>query len=1033
MEKKVSGIDPSLTCVLSCQIYPEEHPKLTSRDTARRLRAQEEAAMAFGCHQLLPLAMVLMGAQMVATYTYKNCIEETDSEKQSFKCMNRKNANISSILDGLPKSILSLIIVHNSIQQIPNETFTCFSNLRWLRLDNNQLNAIDELAFNNLHQLKSLNLSFNNISQLSSTSFQGLHNLTFLSLRGNKLKRLPEGIFSALLQLDTLILQQNLLNNFTGIVESVSNLMKLQKLDLCWNSLTSLCHSNISLPKSLAKLYICRNKLSTLGCDRSFFKQVQILDLSYNSQLPTMAFQGMDLAQTNYVNLRSTSVKAAALLNISNIDVRHVDFTGTGLNKRGLLIELCKMLSRKVKSIAKLHLGDNGISNLRKDTLYHCPKITVLLDLSQNDLKSSQNSKLSCFVFLHNSSEHIKTINYDHNHLTNLYPCKTKEAVVFYKMEELSFRYNRILSVNADAFFHTPNLKTLKLNINTVAFLHHKALRGLRRLETLRLDNNLLTDLYNDTFEDLFALQTLNLRNNRIAVIFNGTFLALGKLTTLDLGGNKITHFDVLGLEGLKSLSKLYLDGNNLKQIDTSLYCVFQDTLTVLDLERNQIRFLKEKVSSPFVNLSKLKDLKLGGQRPFGLTVLPYAFFRGLRNLTSLYLNNNQISFIPPNAFDDLTSLNFLTLDKCCNVNMPLLPGVFKNLRNLSILILENAGIQTFSKQVFGNLTKLKTLQLNHNGMQSIDIQVLQSLNDLRYLDIRNLPLSCTCSNSLLQNWTLYNPIVQVLYVYNLPCQQGEKQNFYDFDTKVCFIDLGEYIFFSTAVVTALFTAFPLLYMKFYWKMKYGYYVFRSWFGDQWNRLKAEEESCMYDAFISYNSSDEQWVMEQLLPNMEGNGSSFKLCLHHRDFEPGRDIVDNIVTAVYGSRKTICVVSRNFLQSEWCSLEIQLASYRLFDDHRDVLLLVFLEPITERQMSSYHRMRKVMLKKTYLQWPGTEGINPLQAQDLFWKQLRRAMRTGSKVETENDDVGEGCVTLDNYDLGDSDTQTLIADENFDIS
>ncbi|KAM9309607.1 toll-like receptor 13 [Pholidichthys leucotaenia] len=203
-----------------------------------------------------------------------------------------------------------------------------------------------------------------------------------------------------------------------------------------------------------------------------------------------------------------------------------------------------------------------------------------------------------------------------------------------------------------------------------------------------------------------------------------------------------------------------------------------------------------------------------------------------------------------------------------------------------------------------------------------------------------------------------------------------------------------------------MLTVTPLLYVKLYWKTKYGYYVFRAWFSQQWSSFREEEEKCKYDAFISYNSSDEQWVMHQLLPNLERNGSNFKLCFHHRDFELGRDIVDNIVSAVYSSRKTICVVSRNFLQSEWCSLEIQLASYRLFDEHRDVLLLVFLEPISERQLSSYHRMRKVMLKKTYLQWPGSDCINPIQAQEVFWNQLRRAIRTGNKQALDDNEIDE---------------------------
>ncbi|KAI3361189.1 hypothetical protein L3Q82_013385 [Scortum barcoo] len=592
----------------------------------------------------------------------------------------------------------------------------------------------------------------------------------------------------------------------------------------------------------------------------------------------------------------------------------------------------------------------------------------------------------------------IKHFSEEHNHLVSLPSCKTQNTTQ--NLETLSYRYNRIMSVSDYAFYHAPNIKTLQLNINSIAFLGLEALKGLKELETLRLDNNLLTDLFSKTFEDNVNLKILNLRNNRISVIFNGTFLSLRNLTTLDLGGNKITHFQASGLEGLTSLSKFYLDGNNLKQIDTSLYRVFQDTLTVLDLQSNQIRFFNEHIEPPFMNLSKLTDLKLDGQRPFGLTILPRTFFRGLYSLKSLYLTNNRISRLVPDTFDDLKDLLFLTLDKCCAGVTQLEPGVFKNLKKLTRLVVEDMGIQNFSKEVFGNLTQLRKLQLNHNGMESIHVDALKSLPNLKYLDIRNIPLSCTCKNSLLQNWTLRDPNVQVVYLYNLQCPQDSKSKFYNFNTNVCYIDLGEYLFVCTAIVVFLFTVTPLLYVKLYWKMKYGYYVFRSWFSEQWRKLREEEENCKYDAFVSYNSSDEQWVMEQLLPNLEGNGSSFKLCLHHRDFELGHDIVDNIVSAVYSSRKTICVVSRNFLRSEWCSLEIQLASYRLFDEHRDVLLLVFLEPISERQMSSYHRMRRVMLKKTYLQWPGSGCTDPTQAQDLFWNHLRRAMRTGSRLKTE---------------------------------
>ncbi|XP_026173491.1 toll-like receptor 21 [Mastacembelus armatus] len=961
--------------------------------------------MASLTQRLLSLTVIL-GAVQISGYSFKNCIADPYSNGKSFNCIRRKEKSMSAIINDLPQSVINLTISINPLWDIPNSSFVHLSRLQNLRIDHNHVQIIAEFAFKDLHQLKSLNLSFNNISELSHSVFKDLHNLTFLSLTNNKLKQLPVGIFSSLFNLDTLIVRQNFMKDFSGIAESVSHLSNLKKLDLCFNNLTSLSHSNVSLPKSLTVLYVCKNNLLKLGCNYSFLRYIETLDLSYNYRLNTMAFQGVDLGKINYLRLRSTSVKVVEFLNISNIKASHVDFSGTGLRNDSLLMVLCRSLKKKLRWIQNLNLNNNKIKNLTNYTLYYCPNITGAVNVSNNELKTT-----NCLNFLHNQTN-IKSFSAEHNHITSLKSCKTQNMVYFQNLEELSYRYNRILYVDSYAFYHTPNIKTLKLNINTIAFLSRKAFNGLERLQTLRLDNNLLTDLFNETFEDNVNLQILNLRNNRISVIFNGTFHTLGRLTTLDLGGNKITHFQPSGLDGLKSLSKFYLDGNNLKQIDTSFYHVFQDTLTVLDLQSNKISFLNENISSPFINLTKLHDLKLDGQQPYGLTVLPHTLFRGLHSLKSLYLTNNNIFHIAPEVFDDLIGLRFLSLDNCCVGVANLQPGIFKNLRNLTKLTAENMGIQNFSKEVFGNLTQLHTLQLNRNVMQSIHIDALESLPKLRYLDLRNIPLSCTCQNSLLQNWTLQNPNVQIVYLYNLSCQHNANLKFYNFDTKVCYIDLGKYLFISTAVVIFLFTVIPLLYVKLYWNLKYSYYVFRSWFSEQWLKIREEEENCKYDAFISYNSSDEQWVMDQLLPNLEGNGSSFKLCLHHRDFELGRDIVDNIVSAVYSSRKTICVVSRNFLQSEWCSLEIQLASYRLFNEHRDVLLPLFLESISERQLSSYHRMRKVMLKKTYLQWPGSDCTNPKQAQDLFWNQLRRAMRTGSQVRTEESDKSEYCVATE---------------------
>ncbi|KAJ0000035.1 hypothetical protein NQD34_011877, partial [Periophthalmus magnuspinnatus] len=932
---------------------------------------------------MLVVTAVLHAVQLVTGYSFNKCINKYYGK--TFICWRRTEENISAIVGDLPLSTNNLSISFNPIRHIGDKSFVHLPNLIQLNLDQNQLSTLGENAFQNLHQLRLLDLSTNNISHLEPFLFKDLNNLTFLALGMNKLKALPNQIFLTVLKLESLHLQENHLSNFSQIASVVSPLQNMKTLNLSFNSLTSLWHSNTSLPPSLSSLYIQGNNLSSLGCHVTFLSKLKYLDLSFNRWISTETFEGVDLAHLNHLRLQATNVNIITFLNNSNVRPNSVDFSNTGLKNDSLLEEFCKVLGRRAKNITHLSLNFNSIRQLLSTSLQYCPQHIEQMDLSRNRLKDT-----NCLLFLNNTKD-IQVFKAEHNLLDKLMPCKEK-IIVFKNLNDLSYRYNRILIVHNDAFSNLPNLVNLTLNINSIAWFGRWALKGLRKLENLRLDNNLMTDLFYETFQDQVNLKTLNLNSNRISVIFNMTFASLGKLKTLDLGGNIITHIEKGGFHGLTSLSKLILDDNNLKQIDTSQYYAFSDKLKVLSLKSNKISFFSQTVSSPFMNLSELNELSLDSQQPYGLILLPRHFFRGLHSLKKLYLTNNHISHFAPDAFDDLTELQYLNLDYCCVGAIELQPGIFKNLKNLNRLIVENMGLQNFSKKVFGNLTKLQSLQLNRNVMHSIDVDSLESLPDLQYMDIRNVPLSCTCDNSQLQNWTVNNPKVQVVFLHDHPCQESTKHKFYSFDTKVCYVDFGQYLCFTTAAVIFLFTLVPIIYMKLYWTFKYSYFAFRAWFSKQWRRLRDEEENCVYDAFISYNSSDEQWVMEQLVPNLEGNGSSFKLCLHHRDFEVGRNIVDNIVSAVYSSRKTICVVSRNFLRSEWCSLEIQLASYRLFDEHRDVLLLVFLETISERQISSYHRMRKVMLKKTYLQWPGSDCTHPEQAQKLFWTQLQRAMK-----------------------------------------
>ncbi|XP_028979055.1 toll-like receptor 13 [Esox lucius] len=107
----------------------------------------------------------------------------------------------------------------------------------------------------------------------------------------------------------------------------------------------------------------------------------------------------------------------------------------------------------------------------------------------------------------------------------------------------------------------------------------------------------------------------------------------------------------------------------------------------------------------------------------------------------------------------------------------------------------------------------------------------------------------------------------------------------------------------------------------------------------------------------------------------------------YRDFQLGKDIVENITDSLYWSRHTLCLVSRHYLHSNWCSLELKLATARLQVEQRDILLLVFLEKIPPRWLSAHHRLARLVKTRTYLDWPQ----DPHQHQafwDRLWEKLK---------------------------------------------
>ena len=110
-------------------------------------------------------------------------------------------------------------------------------------------------------------------------------------------------------------------------------------------------------------------------------------------------------------------------------------------------------------------------------------------------------------------------------------------------------------------------------------------------------------------------------------------------------------------------------------------------------------------------------------------------------------------------------------------------------------------------------------------------------------------------------------------------------------------------------------------------------------YSKSWSRRFFNEEYIdkdkNYDAFISYSHEDRDYVERTLLTGLEEATDSefrYKVCVHSRDWNVGEDIPSQIFRSVEDSRKTIIVLSQNYIESKWSDMEFKAAHKKALVD-----------------------------------------------------------------------------------------------------
>ncbi|KAM9028076.1 toll-like receptor 1 isoform 1-T2 [Ara ararauna] len=428
-------------------------------------------------------------------------------------------------------------------------------------------------------------------------------------------------------------------------------------------------------------------------------------------------------------------------------------------------------------------------------------------------------------------------------------------------------------------------------------------------------------------------LRYLNFLKNDLTDLLYEKCDKLHQLETLILQKNKFESLPKVSFmtSRMKSLKYLDMSNNLLHHEGADVQCQWAESLTELDLSSNQ---------------------------------LTDAVFECLPvNIQTLDLQNNQISSVP-RGMARLKALKELNL---ASNRLADLPGC-SGFTSLEFLNVEMNLILTPSADFFQSCPRVRELQAGKN------------------------PFKCSCElrdfirGERQSGGRLFGWPVAYLCEYPEDLKGTQLKDFHLSELACNTVLLLVTALLLTLLLVAV-VAFLCIYLDVPW------YVRMTWQWTQtkrraWHSHPAEQETVLqFHAFISYSERDALWVKDELIPNLEKGEGCVQLCQHERNFIPGKSIVENIINCIEKSYKSIFVLSPNFVQSEWCHYELYFAHHKLFSENSNSLILILLEPIPPYIIPArYHKLKALMAKRTYLEWPKERSKRA-----LFWANLRAAI------------------------------------------
>jgi len=241
---------------------------------------------------------------------------------------------------------------------------------------------------------------------------------------------------------------------------------------------------------------------------------------------------------------------------------------------------------------------------------------------------------------------------------------------------------------------------------------------------------------------------------------------------------------------------------------------------------------------------------------------------------------------------------------------------------NTSILDLSNSDIQLAeSADVWNDILKIPQLNLYGNKLTSLP-QSIVSLNVTTVsLNIANNSWDCSCDNKWISGWlnAISNRLTQDVLCDRPPRLSGK--NIIQISEKEFCVDpvveaaveaaaeASKRVSTITMSSVAGVVVVLLFVIAVFYRLRVKLYT--RWKFHPFDRDECPVEDMDYDVFLCCSSLDDEPVGNTILDSIEANG--YRVCYHERDFMPGL-IADNIEKSVTRSKRTVCLLTNNFIQ-----------------------------------------------------------------------------------------------------------------------